>query len=297
MSKGKQARMISKLGMQMAESAGGNMDVDDRFAGFIPSGSAMGEIELTRIMEDPDQPRKSFDEEALKGLAENIRAHGVQQPIQLRWSEPHNKWLIVYGHRRYRASQLAGLKIIPCSFIDDGVDESTIRVRQLVENCQREDLAPIEMARGIETLAELTGWSNRKMGEELGLNHTTIGRYRSLLKLPGEVQKLVQDGELAPSVAAEIQKIKEPAMQTQLGREVSSAKLNRSQAIERVTAAQAGKPEKPWIDSRAGKQKPTELLSQTINVAVYRNPNASDWRIKQELLAIIDQIDTEKVET
>lgn len=291
MSKSKHARLISKLGSQMAESAGGNSKGDDRFAGFVPSDAASGHIALDRIIEDPDQPRKSFDEEGLKGLADNIKSHGVQQPIQLRWSEPHKKWLIVYGHRRYRASKIAGLTTIPCSFIDDGIDESTIRVRQLVENCQREDLSALDLANALNALATLTSWSNRRIGEELGFNHSTVGRYRSLLELPSEVQELVENRELAPFVAAEITKVASPAEQTRLSREISSEKLNREAAKQRIaeSVAPASKP--------GAKAKAKELLAQTLNIAVYRNPDVSNFKIKQELLAIIEQIETDKVET
>jgi len=288
-SKSKQARIISQLGSQMAESAGGNPTDKDRFAGFIPSDSASGHIELVRIIEDPDQPRKSFDDEALQGLAENIKAHGVQQPIQLRWSDTHSKWLIVYGHRRFRASKLAGLNTVPCIFIDDDVDEPTIRVRQLVENCQREDLAPMEMAEAIDSLASLTKWSNRRIAEELGFNHTTVGRYRSLLALPEEVQTLVQNRDLAPSIAAEITKVANPVEQTRLSHQITEQKLNRDAAKQHIAA----------VISPAGKPtpKPKELLTQTVNIAVYRNPDVSDFKVRQELMAVIEQIDTTKVES
>ena len=289
MSKSKQARILSQLGSQMAESAGGNSADKDRFAGFIPSDSASGHIELDRIIEDPDQPRKSFDDEALQGLAENIKAHGVQQPIQLRWSDTHSKWLIVYGHRRVRASKLAGLNTVPCIFIDDDVDEPTIRVRQLVENCQREDLAPMEMAEAIDSLASLTKWSNRRIAEELGFNHTTVGRYRSLLALPEEVQTLVQNRDLAPSIAAEITKVANPVEQTRLSHQITEQKLNRDAAKQHIAA----------VISPSGKPtpKPKELLTQTINIAVYRNPDVSDFKVRQELMAVIEQIDTTKVES
>ena len=289
MSKSKQARILSQLGSQMAESAGGNSADKDRFAGFIPSDSASGHIELDRIIEDPDQPRKSFDDEALQGLAENIKAHGVQQPIQLRWSDTHSKWLIVYGHRRFRASKLAGLNTVPCIFIDDDVDEPTIRVRQLVENCQREDLAPMEMAEAIDSLASLTKWSNRRIAEELGFNHTTVGRYRSLLALPEEVQTLVQNRDLAPSIAAEITKVANPVEQTRLSHQITEQKLNRDAAKQHIAA----------VISPSGKPtpKPKELLTQTVNIAVYRNPDVSDFKVRQELMTVIEQIDTTKLES
>ena len=289
MSKSKQARLISQLGSQMAESAGGSVTNDDRFAGFTPSDTASGEMALDRIMEDADQPRKTYDEQALRDFAENLKSHGIQQPIQLRWNEEHNKWLIVYGHRRYRAAKLAGFKTIPCSFADTDVDEPTIRIRQLVENAQREDLAPMEMANAIEALATLTKWSNRRIAEELGFNHTTVGRYRSLLSLPDDVQTLVQNRELAPSIAAEITKVEDAATQSQLSRQITKQKLNRDAAKERIAETMSSTSEL--------KAKAKELLAQTVNVAVYRNPDVSDFKIQQELIAVIEQIDSTKAES
>ena len=291
MSKSKHARLISELGNQMAESAGGSTTNDDRFAGFTPSDSASGEMALDRIMEDDEQPRKSFDKQALNDFASHLKVHGVQQAIQLRWSEKHSKWLIVYGHRRYRAAKLAGFKTIPCTFMTDDVDEPTIRIRQLVENCQREDLAPMEMAKAIDALSTLTKWSNRRIAEELGFNHTTVGRYLSLLKLPKKVQTLVENRDLAPSVAAEISKVEDRADQEALCDEIAGEKLSRAQAkqaINRVIEAPRSSTVKP---------KEKQLLVQSVNVAVYRNPDASDLRIQKELLQIAGQLDPEKAES
>ncbi|MCA9216801.1 MAG: ParB/RepB/Spo0J family partition protein [Planctomycetales bacterium] len=292
MSKSKHARMISQLGSQMAESAGGSITNDDRFSGFTPSDMASGEMALDRIMEDEHQPRKSYDEQSLKDLAENLKTHGVQQPIQLRWNQDHRKWMIVYGHRRFRAAQLAGLNAIPCTFTEADVDEPTIRIRQLVENAQREDLAPMELARAIESLASLTKWSNRRIAEALGFNHTTVGRYLSLLKLPEQVQQLVQNRDLAPCIAAEITKAKAED-QERLGRQIVAKGLNRDAAKQEIAQAICS----PMAKPSQPKPKAKELLTQTVNITIYRNPDVSDFKIRQELMAVIEQMDTTKAES
>ncbi|MCA9038132.1 MAG: ParB/RepB/Spo0J family partition protein [Planctomycetaceae bacterium] len=287
----KKAQLIAQLGSNMNESAGSPPATQDRFQGFIPGAAATGEMAIDRIMEDIDQPRKTFDEDALQALAANIKAHGVQQPIQLRWSETHQKWLIVYGHRRYRASRIAGLTTIPCTFTDDNLDESTIRVRQLVENCQREDLAPLEMARALEALIGLTGWSYRRMAEELGLTHMTITRTLGLLQLPESLQADVDHGKLAPSVAIDVLRITDKAKQVKAGREIVEKKLNRSQAKQAVNAIIH---DRTYTPSASPREK--QLLAQTANIAIYRNPDVSDYKIQKELLAIAEQLCAEKAE-
>ncbi len=289
----KQAQLIDKLGDHMTESAGGKLVVDDRFSGFVPSDATSGEMSLDRIMEDVDQPRKTYDEEALQQLADNLKSHGVQQPIQLRWNDDHKKWLIVYGHRRYRAARLAGLDTIPCTFISEDVDEPTIRVRQLVENCQREDLQPMEMARAIDALALLTGWSNRHMAKELGFADRTIGRYRDLLKLPEELKQSVDEGELPASVANEVLRLKDQVQQKNVGREIIERKLNRNDAKQKVDEALqvAGSTlaERP-------KAKQHQLFFQTPHITVYRHPDTHAGRIQQELLKAAAELDPERSE-
>lgn len=294
MTSDKSARLIETLGGHMQESAGTTAASDDRFQGFIPSDSASGEMALDRIIEDVDQPRKSYDEQSLKEFAEHLQHHGVQQPIQLRWSEQYGKWLIVYGHRRFRAAKLAGMQSIPCSFAAEETDETTIRIRQLVENCQREDLAPLEMAKGVAALAQSTGWSNRRIGEELGVTHTTINRYVDLLKLPEELQQQVDEGRLAPSVAVELLKIQDQKQQAEIGRSIAENRLNREQAKKKISQAVSPSTRPTRVDRP---QREKELLTQTINVAVYRNPDASDFQVQKELLDAAAQLDPMKVES
>jgi ParB family transcriptional regulator, chromosome partitioning protein len=289
----KQAKLMSSLGQNIAESSGAAPS-SDRYTGFAPSETASGEMMLDCIMEDENQPRKHYDEQSLKDFAEHLKIHGIQTPIQLRWSEERNKWLIVYGHRRYRAARIAGFKTVPCSFASDDTDESTIRIRQLVENCQREDLGPMEMAVAIDALSKLTKWNSRRLGEELGMSHVSITRYRNLVQLPEEIQHQVRNGELAPSVAMDLLKIKDATKQKNMGRKIAQHKLNRQQARQHIVA-EADPSVSGTVARPIARQK--EILTQNNNIAVYRNPDVSDFQIQKELLAAAALLDPQKSET
>lgn len=288
----KKELLKSRLGMNMAESAGRTVSPDDRFTGFVPSEIANGEMALDRIMEDDEQPRKTFDDTALSELAENLRSHGVQQPIQLRWSSKHSKWMIVYGHRRYRAALLAGLETIPCTFTDEDIDESTLRVRQLVENCQRENLKAMELARGIDALGQLTGWSNGRIADELGMSKSSVGRYLDLLVLPEDLQVRVDSGELAFSVAAEVSRLKSASAQRRIGHEIADHKLSRDVAKARIRSA-AESPEAKNRTRPVGRKRPTEILHQSANMVIYRSPDASEVELRSELKRVIRQLEVE----
>lgn len=280
----------TQLGDNMVESAGRAFGDEDRFEGFVPADMANGEMALDRIMEDDEQPRKTFDETALQEFSDHLKRHGVQQPIQLRWSEPHSKWKIVYGHRRYRAATLAGFKTIPCVFADDGMDESTLRIRQLVENCQREDLRAMEMARGVDALAEITGWSNRNIAVELGMNHTTIGRYRDLLKLPEDLQNRVNEGELAPSVAVSVLQLKSATARSRAGNHIADQKLSRDSAKAHIRQAcgntgHLAQPQQP--------NRPTMILHQSETMMIYQSPGLSPSQLRNELRQVMQTLETE----
>ncbi len=291
----KQTVLTTKLGQHMAESAGVRPIGEDRYLGFIPSDTNSGEMALDRIIEDDSQPRKHYDQDSLKQFAAHLKIHGVQTPIQLRWNDRHQKWQIVFGHRRYRASIEAGLKTIPCTFVDEKTDEPTIRIRQLVENCQRENLGAMEMARAIDALQKLTEWSNRRLGNELGMSHVSIGRYLELLVLPDEVQQKVDNGELALSTAIDLRKLQGKLQQKKIANEIVQQKLNRNQAKQLVEQTLDSSLETP--SSSPNKSKKKEVLLQNINITIYRNPDASDILIQKELLAAAAQIDSEKSET
>ena len=292
MTKKKIQLLGEQLGSHMSESAGANRTASDRYEGFIPSESSTGQMSLDRIMEDDQQPRKHYDKQALADFAEHLKSHGVQQPIQLRWNDQHQKWMIVYGHRRYRAAKLAGMSTIPCIFTDGELDESTIRVRQLVENCQREDLTPLEMARAMQDLIAITGWSYRQVGKELGVSYTTVGRSMDLLKLPEDLQDRVERGDLAPSVAIDVLRIKDTARQSKIGHAISVGKLNRRDATEYINEELASDENLPSSRTRR-MSKPNQILVQNSKIIVYRSQHADDREVHRELSRVLEQLEVE----
>ena len=128
-------------------------------------------ITLSAIIESPDNPRKSYSEESLQELAETIRTDGVQQPIKVRplplmGDDSHFTYEVIFGHRRLRASKLAGLDAIPC-VVEEMTDERADRLR-LVENIQREQVNPVEEADAIVRMAEKHGIAKEEVGKTLG---------------------------------------------------------------------------------------------------------------------------------
>jgi ParB family chromosome partitioning protein len=190
-------------------------------------------IEVSRLMPDPEQPRKEFDRDALEHLARSLKARGQLQPIRVRWAASRGGWIIVSGERRWRAASLAGLATLACVEVKGEPTPDEILEDQLVENCVREDLKPIEQARAFKALLERRGCSGRQLAESLNISHMAVTRALALLALPATVQDQVEQGALAPATAYEVSKA-EPSAQEELAREVVAGKLTREEAVEAV---------------------------------------------------------------
>ena len=152
--------------------------------------STINEIAIDQIEANPNQPRREFAPEALQELANSIREIGIIQPITLR-QIADNRFQIIAGERRWRASQLAGLKALP-AYIRTIKDENVMEMA-LVENIQREDLNAIEIALAYEHLLEGSGMTQEKVSERVGKSRTAITNYLRLLKLPAQVQMALQN--------------------------------------------------------------------------------------------------------
>ena len=151
---------------------------------------SMTEIKLSDIIPNPTQPRTEFNEEALNELAESIRQLGLIQPITVK--REGDKYIIISGERRWRASEMAGLESIP-AYIRE-VDDTTLHAMALVENIQREDLNAIEISLGMQRLIEECGLTQEALAERLGKKRSTVTNYLRLLNLPNEVQFAIKSG-------------------------------------------------------------------------------------------------------
>ncbi len=151
----------------------------------------IAEIAISNIQPNPTQPRRDFDQEALEGLAESIRSLGVIQPITLR-AEGQDKYTIISGERRWRASKLAGLRSVP-AYVREANDND-LQTMALVENVQRQDLNPIEIAMSIQRLINEHELTQEALSRRVGIKRPTISNYLRLLNLPDAVQFALKSG-------------------------------------------------------------------------------------------------------
>ena len=155
-----------------------------RLSHILPSDAQrMLLVELSKIRPNPDQPRKYFDEESLKELAQSINDYGQLQPIILKFGDEPDTYILVAGERRYRAHLLLGKKEIYAVLTDGGLDEVG-----LIENIQREDLHPLELAESLQRLMEKHGWNQERLAEAIGKNRRTINEALKLNTLPDDIK-------------------------------------------------------------------------------------------------------------
>ena len=166
-------------------------DIETPAATVKSSVSNMEEIDLSKIISNPKQPRSLFDQESLEELADSIRVLGVIQPITVR-REGVDSFTIISGERRCRASQLAGLTSIPVYIRE--VDDQTLHEMAIVENIQRQDLNPIEVALSLQRLIDECNLTHDTLSIRVGKKRSTIANYMRLLKMSLEVQSAVRDG-------------------------------------------------------------------------------------------------------
>ena len=179
--------------------------------------STINEIAIDQIEANPNQPRHECDQEALEELAVSIRELGIIQPITLR-QVADNRYQIIAGERRWRASQLAGLTSIP-AYIRTVNDENIMELA-LVENLQRQDLNAIEIALAYEHLLEESGMTQERISERVGKSRTAITNYLRLLKLPAQVQMALQKKVLDMGHARALLSLESPSQQIKLFKDI-----------------------------------------------------------------------------
>ncbi|MBO5249497.1 MAG: ParB/RepB/Spo0J family partition protein [Muribaculaceae bacterium] len=179
--------------------------------------SAINDIELSQISPNPDQPRTTFDEEALDELSSSIKELGIIQPLSLRQTGP-NAYQIIAGERRYRAALKAGLTSVP-AYIRTANDTELTEMA-LIENIQREDLNAIEIALTFKKLIDQYNLTQERLSERIGKKRATIANFLRLLKLPAEVQLGLRDKLVDMGHARALLTIDKPSLQLKLYNEI-----------------------------------------------------------------------------
>lgn len=214
----------------MAKNKGGlGRGLDSLFADTLPeneseSGGEVTTLPLRDIEPDKDQPRKAFEEESLTELAASITEHGLLQPIAVRPKPLGAGYVIIAGERRWRAARLAGLDEVPV-IIKDVTDEQAAALA-LIENLQREDLDPIEVAEGCRQLIDKYGLTQESAAKKLGKSRSAVTNSLRLLALPEDVRRMVSGGKLSFGHAKVLLGLPNEDLMRQAAAEVAAQNLN-----------------------------------------------------------------------
>ena len=257
--------------------------LDSLFAGAEDWGTSIQEIPVGELDPNPGQ------------LADSIREQGVLQPLLVAPSGG-GRYMIIAGERRFRAGRAAGLATLPCIVKD--IDVIRQREIALIENLQREDLNPIEAARGVKALMDQCGYTQEKIGERLGKSRPAIANMIRLLQLPDEVSEMVKDGLLSAGHARVLIGIPDKETQLRLARKAVDEGLNVRQ-MEQLAKTTAGKPKK----KAAPKQLPAELgelqdkirrktgLKSTLTGSIKKGRIVLQYSTREELEHLNDILD------
>ncbi len=199
--------------------------------------STINEIELDKISPNPNQPRRDFDPGSLRELADSIAEIGIVQPVTLRKMED-GTFQIIAGERRWRASKQAGLRTIP-AYVRTADDENVVEMA-LIENIQREDLNPVEIALAYQHLIEQYDLTQEKLSERIGKNRSTVTNYLRLLRLPAPIQMALQNKGIDMGHARALLALDNPALQIKLFRQITRENLSVRKVEEMVKALTEG---------------------------------------------------------
>ena len=189
-----------------------------------PAGSeAVSLLPIQKLEPNPHQPRRDFDEEALAELADSIRQHGLIQPITVRPLDT-GYYQIIAGERRWRAARQAGLYEVPVNLIQ--ADDAKAAQLALIENLQREDLNPLEEARGYDTLMKTHGMTQEQVADSVSKSRPAVTNALRLLKLPEEILELVRGGQLSAGHARALIPLESKDLQQQAAREILEKNLS-----------------------------------------------------------------------
>ncbi len=255
-------------------------------------GSSISEVELSKIVANPDQPRRNFDEDALAELADSIREHGVISPITLRKNDD-GTYMIIAGERRFRASKMAGLNSIP-AYIRTAKDEQVMEWA-LIENIQREDLDAIEIALAYQRLMDEYQLTQERMSERVGKKRATVANYLRLLKLPAEIQMGIKEKKIDMGHARAILGSQSTEQQLDLYQRILSEGLS-VRKVEQLVSED--KPQKPAKAKAAKKESNPQYLQleQQLGEAIGRKVKIADGKLtiffngEEDLYSILERL-------
>ena len=248
--------------------------------------SSISEIALDHIYANPDQPRHTFDQEALEELAQSIRDHGVISPITLR-KDAKNQYMIIAGERRCRAAKMAGLHTIP-AYIRTAKDEQVMEWA-LIENIQREDLDAIEIALAYQRLMDEYHLTQERMSERVGKKRATVANYLRLLKLPAEIQLGIKEHKIDMGHARAILGSSSPEQQLSIYKKILLNGLSVRKVEELVSAI---KPQSTTPKKEPAYTEQQTILTQALNmpVKISKNKLTISFHNEEQLQRLINRL-------
>ena len=243
----------------------------------------MVEIDLDLIEPNNFQPRTTFDEDRLEQLAQSIKANGIIQPLLVRRLSG-DKYQLVAGERRWRAAQRAGLLRVPCVVKD--IPEDKMLELALIENIQRQELNAIEEAQAYKRLIETLGLTQEMVAQRVGRDRTFITNYLRLLRLPEDIQRMVEGEQLSMGHARALLGVDEPEIQRKLAKEVSEKGLSVRQTERAIKRIVEGEPTetvttiKEDPNFKAAEDKLRRKLSSKVHILVNQKSNGGKIEIE-----------------
>ena len=210
-------------------------------------------VQVDRIEPNPEQPRLAFNQETLDELAASIREHGVLQPILVR-PKGQNRYQLIAGERRWRASKLAGLETIPA--LIEEIDDDTALEISIIENLQREDISPLDEAAMYDRMVTEHGYSIRKLADKLGKDKGYVENRLRLADAPDEVRALVSLRKDTLSHAYELMKVQDPKRRRRLADQVARGELTLIKLRDKIEGRRA---RAPHVDGVNGSEPPLEF--------------------------------------
>jgi ParB family chromosome partitioning protein len=230
--------IASAPGMAPAEVVAAGRD--PRFEGTAKVRGVLT-IPRDRIMPDPAQPRKEFDELELKALARSLVRNTQLNPITVEWRAELGLYQIIAGERRWRAAGIADLPTLECKVLEGIAGDGQRRRLQLIENCQRTNLSTRELAWAYRDTMEMEGCDAKELAALISVSDSHVYKVLAVLELPGEVQEMVERKELSRSAAYEISQVDDADVQVDLARQAVAGKLSRDQVAQEARARRGGK--------------------------------------------------------
>ncbi len=259
-------------------------------------GTAIQEISVGELDPNPDQPRQTFDDESIAQLAESIRSQGVLQPL-LVVPASGGRYRIVAGERRFRAGRAAGLETLPCIVKDiDVVRQMEIA---LIENLQREDLNPLEAAKGIQALMKQCGYTQEKVSTRLGKSRPAVANLLRMLTLPDEVTEMVRDGLLTAGHARVLAGLESREEQIRMAHLAAEEGMSVRRLEQLASAAKVRKPAvkrkkavlPPELCELQDKIRLKTGLKSTLTGSVSRGRIVLQYSTREELERLNDVLD------